>query len=70
VTEAGLMLALTASHPDALSVMLAAGRGGGRAVIWILGWLIVLGVIVGAVIYAYRRRDRHSAADDDRGRKR
>jgi hypothetical protein len=64
------MLALTASHPDAIPLILAAGRGGGRAVIWILGWLIVLGAIVGAVIYTYRRRDRQSAADDDRGRKR
>jgi hypothetical protein len=49
------MIAL-ATHPLALDAVLAAGRNGGRAWVWILGWLIVLAVLVGTVVYLSRRR--------------
>ena len=34
----------------------ATGGHGGRAWVWILGWLIVLAVIAGVVFYLSRRR--------------
>jgi hypothetical protein len=54
-----LFLATLQTHP----VLLAAGRGGGRAAIWIAGWLILLGLIVAGVRYVSRRRSR---SDDKR----
>jgi hypothetical protein len=35
---------------------MAAGRGGGRAAIWIAGWLVLLALIVTGVVYVSRRR--------------
>jgi hypothetical protein len=41
---------------------LAAGQRGGRAAIWIGGWLVVLLIVVGIAVYLARRggrRDDH-----------
>ena len=62
------MLTFTTTHPATVDAVLAAGRGGGRAPIWMIGWLVVLGAIVAGVLYVTRRRDRRrSNADDERG---
>jgi hypothetical protein len=49
------MIALP-THPGSLDTVLAAGGHGGNAWAWIAGWLIVLAVIIGLVVYFYRRR--------------
>jgi hypothetical protein len=52
-------LALHSAHLVVLATVLAAGgHHGGRAWAWILGWLIMLAVIVGVIVYLARRRRR------------
>jgi len=62
------MTALT-EHPTALAMLAAAGHGS-RAWVWILGWLIVLAVLVGAVIVLSRHRGSHPRYRDRDGQPR
>jgi len=41
-------------------VVLAGADHGGGAVYWITGWIVVLALIVGAVVYFTRRGHRHA----------
>jgi hypothetical protein len=60
-----LMFTLLAAHPTATAaVLLAAAHRGGRAIFWISGWIVLLALIVGAVVYFTRRGRRPPEPDD------
>jgi hypothetical protein len=47
---------VTFASVDALAVVVAAGHRGGNALLWIVGWIIALAVVAGAVYLSVRRR--------------
>jgi hypothetical protein len=53
-SEMGMVL--TFASVNALTVTAATGHRGGNAVLWIVGWIIVLAVLAGAVYLSVRRR--------------
>ncbi|HKE65698.1 MAG TPA: hypothetical protein VKB59_13760 [Micromonosporaceae bacterium] len=47
------------AHPTPVAIVAASGtHHGGRAALWIIGWLVVLAVVVGVVAYLVRRRNQ------------
>jgi len=54
------------SHPAATaSVLLAAAHHGAHAPFWILGWIVIIALIIGAVVYFTRRHRRPSEQRHD-----
>jgi hypothetical protein len=52
-------------HPIVMYALLASGRGG-RAALWVGGWLVLLAAIVLVVLRVTRRRNSHN---DDKDRR-
>jgi hypothetical protein len=50
--------------PPMAAVLAASARHGGGGVYWIAGWVVVLALIVGAVVYWSRRGRRHREPDN------
>jgi hypothetical protein len=47
------------THPAATALaQLAAAHHGTRATFWIFGWIVIVALIIGAVVYFTRRRRR------------
>ena len=52
-------------HPVVMYALLASGGRGGRAGLWIVGWLVVVAAVVALTISLIRRRRR----DDEEHRR-
>jgi uncharacterized membrane protein len=59
-----MLRTLTAHPTPATGVLLAAAHHGVRATFWIVGWIVILALIIGAVVYVTRRRRRLSEPDN------